>query len=221
MIYRTLALVRRALSGHTTVAAYLALLLASSTAAYAAATIGSANVINNSLQSVDLKDGAAVGGIDVINDSLKGADIDELSLNGAARKIIWDVQASAEPPRTTLVSLAGFTLTADCISPFGDHAFVRLWVRGPAGDFQLAMVNTLDDDIATLTPVTGGHVLPANTDVLVRDGFFRSVESHFNRYTGTLMLHSGTTLVQVDLHMLADARTTPACLVYGTATRAI
>ena len=48
--------------------------------AYAANTIGSADVIDNSLRSVDLKDGSAVTGTDVTDDSLKGADVDESSL---------------------------------------------------------------------------------------------------------------------------------------------
>jgi hypothetical protein len=53
--------------------------------AYAAATIGSAQVIDNSLQSIDLKDNAAVKSVDVVNDSttgggLRGQDIIESQL---------------------------------------------------------------------------------------------------------------------------------------------
>ncbi len=66
---------RRLLSRHGTVVAYLALVLASSGVAYAAATVGSAEVVNNSLKSIDLKDGYAVRGVDVVDESLTGADI--------------------------------------------------------------------------------------------------------------------------------------------------
>lgn len=71
---------------------YLALFVALGGTALAAATIGSPQVINNSLRSADLKDNRAVkgkdvrdatlGGADVDADSLAGADIDEASLEG-------------------------------------------------------------------------------------------------------------------------------------------
>ena len=83
---------------HGTVVAYLALFVAiPGGSAYAAATIGSAQVVDNSLQSVDLKDNGGVRTQDVINDTaigggltggdirpntLTGADIDESSLRG-------------------------------------------------------------------------------------------------------------------------------------------
>jgi hypothetical protein len=48
--------------------------------AYAANTIGSSDVIDNSLRSIDLKNGAGVKGVDVVDDSLTGDDIIESSL---------------------------------------------------------------------------------------------------------------------------------------------
>lgn len=66
---------------HTTVAAYLALFLAlGGGAAYAANTIGSGDVVDNTLKSRDLKDNAGVRSNDVVNDvvpggGLVGADI--------------------------------------------------------------------------------------------------------------------------------------------------
>jgi len=81
MMRHARAVGRNVLSRHGTVAAYLALFLASSAAVYAAATIGSPEVINNSLQSIDLRDGLAVKGVDVVNESLTGADINESTLS--------------------------------------------------------------------------------------------------------------------------------------------
>lgn len=71
---------------HTTVAAYLSLFLVmGGGAAYAANAIGSEDVINESLTSADLKNGAAVKSEDVANDSvtgggLRGPDILESTL---------------------------------------------------------------------------------------------------------------------------------------------
>jgi hypothetical protein len=67
------------------VIAYLALFVALGGTSYAAATIGSAQVVDNSLQSQDLKDNAAVRSRDVVDDNvtgggLRGNDIVETSL---------------------------------------------------------------------------------------------------------------------------------------------
>jgi hypothetical protein len=43
--------------------------------AWAAGTIGSADVIDNSLRSVDLRNGVAVRGVDVVDDALTAADL--------------------------------------------------------------------------------------------------------------------------------------------------
>jgi hypothetical protein len=61
----------------------LALFLALGGTAYAAG-IGSADVADNSLKSIDLKDGKGVAGVDVVNDSLTGADIRESKLGKVA-----------------------------------------------------------------------------------------------------------------------------------------
>jgi hypothetical protein len=61
---------------------YVALFVALSGTAYAAATVNSGDVINDSLRSTDLKNGKAVKSVDVKDDGLVGADIDEASLEG-------------------------------------------------------------------------------------------------------------------------------------------
>ena len=74
---------RQKLPGHATVAAYLAIFFALSAGAIAAATIDSGDVVNNSLKSVDLKNGGGAKGIDVRNRSLRGNDIRNGQLRGA------------------------------------------------------------------------------------------------------------------------------------------
>ena len=68
---------------HQTVVAYLALFLVLATgSAYAAATIGSDDVVNGSLQSIDLKNNGGAKGSDVAGNSLTGGDFRTGSLNG-------------------------------------------------------------------------------------------------------------------------------------------
>jgi hypothetical protein len=73
---------------HTTVVAYLALFVALGGTAYAAATIGSAQVIDDSLQTQDLKNNSAVRSGDVADDNvanggLVGADVRPDSLKSS------------------------------------------------------------------------------------------------------------------------------------------
>jgi hypothetical protein len=59
----------------------LALFVALSGTAYAAATVNSGDVVNESLKHKDLKDGAAVRTEEVVDESLTGADIAQDSLD--------------------------------------------------------------------------------------------------------------------------------------------
>lgn len=90
-----------------TIIAYVALTVAMSGVAYAAGTIGSGSIIDNSLLSIDLKDGAAVKGVDVVADSLTGADINERVLDGIGRKLYYAALATGAAPTETLTTIAG------------------------------------------------------------------------------------------------------------------
>jgi hypothetical protein len=59
----------------------VALFVALGGVAWAAATINSKDVVNNSLKSVDLKEDKGVKGVDVVPESLEGDDIEEGSLS--------------------------------------------------------------------------------------------------------------------------------------------
>ena len=69
-------------SRHAHVVAYLALFCALAGSAWAAATIGSGDVVNNSLKSVDLRNNGGVKSPDVRNSSLGGGDVRNGSLAG-------------------------------------------------------------------------------------------------------------------------------------------
>ena len=68
---------------HGLVVAYLALFLTLAGTAIAAATIGSGDVINGSIKSIDLKDNGGVKGVDVRNRSLGGGDVAAGSLRAS------------------------------------------------------------------------------------------------------------------------------------------
>ena len=67
---------------HSTIAAYLALFLALGATAWAASTVGSGDVVNNSLKSVDLKNNGGVKTVDAANGTLGGPDVRNNSLGG-------------------------------------------------------------------------------------------------------------------------------------------
>ena len=116
---------------HQTVAAYLALALVLVTGtAYAAATINSGDVINNSLRSADLKNNAGVRGPDIPNENLRsadfgrgarasigGPDVADNSLGGApvneaavlASRIIARLGGAVNQPIPTALGLVAFT----------------------------------------------------------------------------------------------------------------
>jgi hypothetical protein len=228
VIRQTLALVRRALSRHTTVAAYLALLLASSTATYAAATIGSAEVVNNSLQSVDLKDGAAVKGADVVNDTLTSLDIQEGTLNGVARKLVYSSAAAQStsagvfPTTKTVLMHGGYAFKATCaLAADGSTTSFWLNINGPAGALQsYSWRNT--NDVFTLAsqqalPLGFNFLAAADTRVLTGS----AVGDDYMRIADTLWIHSGATLLRVDVHALADARGAGSCMLYGTVEQGV
>ena len=210
---------RRVFKGHVTAVAYLALLLASSSAAYAAATIGSANVIDNSLQSVDLRDGAAVKGVDIVNDSVAGADVNEATLNGVGRKFVWTKSATEGLTKVALISVGGYTLKGSCSFLPGGDMRQTLWANGPAGDFQEFLWRSANDEGAA-EPFPIGETIASSTDTAIDDEAIG--HPNFRRVDGTVWIHSGATLLRIDIHGLLDFRgSTAICTVYGMVTTGV
>jgi hypothetical protein len=109
------------IAGHLrrNVVAYVALFVALGGTAYAAGTIGSADVIDNSLVSADLRDGAAVRSADVVDDTsgagLKGVDIAPDTLTGAdiAESTLGTVPQAGQAPVKGYVAKLGNTSAFD------------------------------------------------------------------------------------------------------------
>lgn len=215
---------------HGTVVAYLALTVSLSGVAYAAGTIGSADIIDNSIQSVDLKDGAAVKGVDVVDDSLTGADVKESSLKGVAHKLLYDhaTYPLDDVTYTTLATVGGFTIEAACTKLLSDgyHPAAIVAVTAPSGtvDWMLARSeHQTDPQNETGNGVTPGGKLLANgrTEIihLIESGPYT-----FAHGAGTFILRSGGTVVQLYLNVVSNfgwGGGGIGCAVKGTATLAV
>lgn len=113
---------------HATIVAYLALFTALSGTAYAAATIGSREIKNNSIHSRDLR-----------NQTLTGRDINERSLRTSPRLYQRRAIAGAFQPganRTAAIALCDRgDLAVSGATTVGLGGQVRLWNNGPMPKF--------------------------------------------------------------------------------------
>jgi hypothetical protein len=185
-----------------------------------AASIGSADIIDNSVRSIDLKDGAAVKGIDVVDNNLTGADIDEASLNGVARKLFYIGAPSTLPaPITTLATVGGYTLAAQCIDADASiNVTLVLLIQGPFGKGQGDSTQYVQAGSYVLGPSATTFDVPAGRQigilVLSSDG------PTYSQKTATYFIQSGTTLLELELYGFVDHRVgvLDRCLLYGAAT---
>lgn len=106
--------------------AYVALFVALGGTAWAAATVDSSDVVNNSLRSADLKNNRAVKGKDVRDATLSGADVRDASLTGS--DVAADSLTGGEVDEATLEGVNAATL--DSLGRL-DYVF-RSGTSGPA-----------------------------------------------------------------------------------------
>jgi hypothetical protein len=161
----------------------------------------------------------SVNGQDVADNSLTGTDILESSLTGDAQKLLWSASASSSPPVTPIATVGPYTIKGQCLSQPGS-VYVRAFVKGPSGTDDYMFTQTTNDTGAGSIR-SGGLLMPANTDFLMFSLPTGASTGDYSRFAGTAMLRSGSTLVQVEFHAVADARSSfNDCFIYGTATRA-
>ena len=194
----------------------------------------------NTVQSDDLGPGAqvkaadvatgAVGSAAVTNDSLTGADISEATLTGDARKLVYEASATddsaTDPPKKTLGTVGGYTIKGQCgKSPIfgGMDGYARIYVNGPAGTANTFWSEN-ENDTTDRGPHSTGLQVPANFDLQIASIEVSSGTGQgspdYERGAGTALLKSGSTLVQLDFHAVADLRSGGSCFIYATATRA-
>ena len=213
-------LLRRLAPRPATVIAYLALTISMSGVAYAAGTIGSGDVIDNSLQSVDLKDGAAVGSADVINDSLTGTDIKESSLKGVARKLLFDI--APDGVWHSLNTVGGYNFEAVCQHNVAfDGVELNLAATGPAGSadwmFNQASDQTSSDPEQNLQLRAGGKLLAASTRTNLL-AIAEYLNGNYTRAQGTFFLRTGSTVIRLDFDARASTTSGERCGIFGTVT---
>jgi hypothetical protein len=203
--------------GHATLVAYLALFFALGGTAYAAATIGSPEVKDNSLQSIDLKDGSAVKSVDVIDNSLTGVDINEATLTGVAHRVVLQgVATTADPaPITTVGVAAPYTIKATCDGR-SNRVQVMLTVRGPAGIARGDFTSFVNDDPAR---VAFGGLSRTVTPTEDTPFLFVTSATEFVRATTSIWFQSGQTVAELRVHVIVDNHEgSRGCLVVGTLT---
>lgn len=114
-------------------------------------TVNSGDVVNNSLRSVDLKNGSGVKGVDVTDNSLSGADINESSLGSVPRA------ASLNGLRVLPVKHRSGDVTNQLIFS--------------AGGLQLRVTCAFsNEELRATTTVTGGEIAVVSDDAIAADG---------------------------------------------------
>jgi hypothetical protein len=219
------------------VVASLALFVAMTGTAYAA-SIGSADVIDNSLLSIDLKDGSGIKGIDVVNDTLTGADVQEQTLTGVARKIFYEANAGNDSnARTTIANYAGFSFKATCLFN-GTATILFLRETGPSAwlDYYLILSHNSEQ---FPTSEASSEALRADRDRL-GTGIERPVFAFggpdpnsgtpymlyvtgaiYNRAQGTAFIYTDTAdTLRLDVDAIAN-NATHKCSIVATVTRAV
>ncbi len=160
----------------------------------------------------------SVNGRDVADNSLAGADINESTLTGDAQKLLWSASASSSAPVTPIATVGPYAIKGQCLSQPGS-VYVKAFVNGPSGTDDYMFDQTTNDTGAGSTR-SGGLLIPANANLLMFSQPTGTSTGDYSRFAGTAMLRSGSTLVQVEFHAVADARSSfNDCFIYGTATR--
>jgi hypothetical protein len=157
--------------------------------------------------------GGSVSGQDVANDSLTGADVNESTLTGNTRTLLYQAKTSVSPPHTTIAAVGPYAIKGQC-ADLGGATGVNLWANGPAGSADV-MYQTTRNDLTDQGAHSHTLSLGAHTDTAIVGVSATPPDSW--RIAGTAMLRTGSTLVQVDFDIVADPG---ACTIHGTATRA-
>ena len=206
----------------------LFLVLAGGTA-YATGTIGSADVIDNSLQSIDLKNNAAVKSADVRNDTssaggLAQEDLADGSVGGG--EVIDGSLSSAETDPLVASGNKFSAVAIEISAAAGDASFQKPWgpselrIKDDCGQNNppLLEIANLSGSDATLNWFYGTGS-DAHADGAVLDSFFpnRIFDFHNGRLEGQFIYADQTGKYLLELHAidLGDQ-----CEVHGIAIRA-
>jgi len=201
--------------------------VASAIALFVAVSGGTAVALtgSNTVQTDDIGPGAqvqaadvaanAVNGSDVVDNALAGADINESSLTGNTKKLVWTSAASGNPSPTPIATVGPYTIKAKCVGN-GIDVKAFLFANGPAGssDSMWGLTRNDNTDLGTRSLTWS---IAANADSTIGQVASGPSSGDFSRISGTQMLRSGSTLVEVNFHGVADDGAN-TCRFYGAAT---
>jgi hypothetical protein len=168
----------------------------------------------------------SINGQDVLENSLGGRVIAEPTLTGNARKLIF--HAATGPTPTKIRTVGPYAIKAACEEPSPAHWALTLYVNGPAGTASYTYLDSVNDN--GIDDPTGGfrsdtRPIPANQDepifgIFADTSYQTPPNGNFHHAAGTVMLRSGSVLVQVDFDVVVDAtdQGPNGCTLYGTAT---
>ncbi len=186
------------------------------------------------LAAADLRP-SSVGSSEVAADSLDGGNINESSLgivpdanqldgidssgflsSGSVQKLLFDAPASDTNPATSLATVGPYTIKAQCLLTMDGEARLRLFANGPQGQNYLwgqrYFSNTnqyiTDSGIGSVEPNTDWGIAPAAT----------ASSGGYTQAAGTVMLETGSVVVQVDFNGVAYHGAPGLCHLVGTAT---
>ena len=150
----------------------------------------------------------------------RGVDIEEKTLSGNVRKLIYNAPGTSSAPLTKIAKVGPYTIKGQCTLDFTDVRF-DLWVRGPAGTADWMQGRAVNDVPGSLgAPSSKSVGIPANVDTEILSSG-ETDEPDYRRIGGTAMLRSGSKLVEVEYNAVADARVaSKSCFLYGAATNA-
>jgi hypothetical protein len=157
----------------------------------------------------------SVNGQDVADNSLGGADVNEKTLTGNTRRLVW--RSSPTGFYTPFATLDPYKIEGYCVKTPSGGTSLGILVNGPAGTVD-SMWSLTANDVTDDGTQSIGAGFGANTDTYVADN--GAGPNAYKRMAGTAMVQSGSVLIQIDFNGVADGRNQGSCFIYGTATRA-
>ena len=166
--------------------------------------------------------GGSITAQDVANNGLGGRVIAEPTLTGNARKLLF---SGGFVERKKIATVGPYTIKVSCAQSPHVTGF-NFYVNGPAGTANYMFI-TRENDSQPAAEVGSNFLsqsvpIPAHQDALLFDihastGF--DTPASFERFAGTVMIRSGSWLVQLDLDSVAYGAS-GNCTLNGTGTRA-
>jgi hypothetical protein len=182
-------------------------------------SVGTTEVAANSLNGADINE-SGLGTVPNANklDGVDSTDSTGFLSSGSVKKLIYEAPIGSA--KTNIATVGPYTIKASCLVGFApDHTMLQVYANGPAGTFDYRQSSVINFNDFKQTNFGQGSI-PASTDTdIVYDPPLDIAEPNKVRGEGTVMLKSGSSLVQVDYNgvALAPPNGTGSCYLYGTA----